>query len=191
MAHLAAALQPADAGLRFLHEQAVSLKTLYILFFIELGTRQVHLAGCTEHPNAMWVTQRALQVRWQLDDRAVPMRFLIHDNDTTFTIGFDAVFQAQGIQVIHTPFQAPNANAFAERWIRSVRQECLDQLVLLGARHMRRVLAEYVTFYNTRRPHQGLERQCPVPLTVVSREGILQRRDILGGIMHDYERIAA
>lgn len=77
------------------------------LNFIELGTRYVDLAGCTEHPNAGWVTQQARQLCWALEDRAVPMRFLIHDNATTFTIGFDAIFQAQGIEVIHTPFQAP------------------------------------------------------------------------------------
>ncbi len=171
--------------------ETANLKTLYVLFFIELGTRQVHLAGCTEHPNAVWITQQARQVCWHLEDRALPMRFLIHDNATTFTIGFDAVFQAQGIAVIHTPFHAPNANAFAERWIRSVRQECLDKLVLLGEWHVRRVLAEYVTFYNTRRPHQGLEQQCPIPLSMVSRDGLVQRRDVLGGIIHDYLRTAA
>ena len=171
--------------------ETVILNTLYVLFFIELGTRQVHLAGCTEHPTAVWVTQQARQLCWELEDRAVPMRFLIHDNDTTFTVGFDAVFQAQGIEVVHTPFHAPNANAFAERWIRSVRQECLDKLVLLGEWHVRRVLAEYVTFYNTRRPHQGLEQQCPIPLTIVSRDGPVQRQDVLGGIVHDYLRTAA
>ena len=121
----------------------------------------------------------------------MPMRFLIHDNGTTFTAGFDSVFQAQGIEVIHTPFHAPSANAFAERWIRSVRQECLDKLVLLGEWHVRRVLAEYVTFHNTRRPHQGLAQQCPVSLPVVSGQGIMQRRDVLGGIVHDYLRAAA
>ncbi len=119
------------------------------------------------------------------------MRFHNHDNDTTFTTGFDAVIHGQGMAVIHTPFHAANANAFAERWIRSVRQEWLDKLVLLGEWHARRVLAAYVTFYNTRRPHPGLEHQCPVPLTVVTSEGIVQRRDILGGIIHDYERTAA
>ena len=86
---------------------------------IELGTRHVHLAGCTEHPNAVWVTQQARQFCWQLEDSAVLMRFLIHDNDTIFSAIFDAVFQAQGIEVIHTPYRAPNANAVAERWIRS------------------------------------------------------------------------
>jgi transposase InsO family protein len=121
----------------------------------------------------------------------MPMRFLIHDNDTIFTASFDAVFQAQGIEFIHTPYRAPNANGVSERWIRSVRQECLDKLVLMGEWHVRRVLAEYVTFYNTRRPHQGLDQQCPVPLSVVSDEGLVQRRDVLGGIAHDYVRAAA
>jgi putative transposase len=91
----------------------------------------VHLAGCTEHPYAVWVTQQTRQFCWQLEDCAAPRCFLIHDNDTMFTASFDAVFQAQGIEVIHTPYRAPNANAVAERWIRSVRQECLDKLVLL------------------------------------------------------------
>ena len=171
--------------------ETVNLKTLYVLFFIELGTRQVHLAGCTPHPNAVWVTQQARQLCWELEDRALPMRFLIHDNDTTFTTDFDAVFQAQGIEVVHTPFQAPNANVFAERLVRSIRQECLDHLVLLGEWHVRRVLAEYVAFYNTRRPHQGLAQQCPVPWTLVSSDGSVQRRDVLGGIVHDYLRAAA
>jgi len=151
----------------------------------------VHLAGCTEHPNAVWVTQQARQLCWQLEDSAAPMRFLIHDNDTIFTASFDAIFQTQGIEVIHTPYRAPNANAVAERWIRSVRQECLDKLVLLGEWHVRRVLAEYVTFYNRRRPHQGRNQQCPIPLTVVSGDGRVQRRDVLGGIIHDYLRAAA
>ncbi len=171
--------------------ETVDLKTLYVLFFIELGTRQVHLAGCTQHPNTMWVTQQARQLCWKLEDQTVPMRFLIHDNDSTFTLSFDAVFQAQGIEVIHTPFQAPNANAFAERFVRSIRQECLDHLVLLGEWHVRRVVAEYVTFYNTRRSHQGLDQQCPIPLTIVPSDGLVQRHDVLGGIIHDYLCVAA
>ena len=171
--------------------ETATLKTLYVLFFIELGTRQVHLAGCTQHPNAMWVVQQARQLSWQLEGCPLPMRFLIHDNDTKFTAGFDAVFQAAGLEVIHTPFHAPNANAVAERFVRSIREECLDQLVFLGHWHVRRVLKEYMTFYNTRRPHQGLAQQCPVPLTIVSRQGAVQRRDVLGGILHDYARAAA
>jgi len=119
------------------------------------------------------------------------MRFLIHDNDTKFTQGFDAVFQSDGIEVFHTPFRALNANAFDERFVRSIREECLDQLLMLGDWHLRRVLTEYVTYYNTRRPHQGLAQQCPVPLVCVSRNGTVQCRDVLGGIIYDYGRVAA
>ncbi|MEP7286713.1 MAG: integrase core domain-containing protein [Chloroflexota bacterium] len=112
---------------------------------------------------------------YQLSNRIVfacrPLPFLAFSS-------FDAVFQAHGIEVIHTPFQAPNANAFAERFVRSIRQECLDHLVLLGEWHVRRVLAEYVTFYNIRRPHQGLDQQCSVPLTIVPSDGLVQRRDV-------------
>lgn len=141
--------------------QTVNLKTLYVLFFIELGSRQVHLADGTEHPNAVWVAQQARQWCWVLEEQTLPMRFLIHDNATMFTTGFDAVMQAQGIEVIHSPCHAPNANAFAECWIRSVRQECLDKLVLLGPWHVRRVLTEYVSFYNTRRPIKGCSSSVP------------------------------
>jgi putative transposase len=119
------------------------------------------------------------------------MRLLIHANDTKFTAGFDAVFQAAGLEVVHTPFHAPKANAVAERFVRSIREECLDQLVLLGEWHVRRVLNEYVTFFNTRRPHQGLAQQCPVWLPIISQTGGAQCRDILGGIPHDYARDAA
>lgn len=100
----------------------------------------MHLTGCTAHPDAVWVTQQARQLCWELDSRTPPMRFLIHDNDTKFTVGFDAVFQAQGIDVIHSPFHAPNANV--ERVVRSVRQECLDQLLILAERHLQHVLCE-------------------------------------------------
>ncbi len=93
--------------------ETATLKTLYVLFFIELGTRQVHLAGCTEHPDATWLGQQARQFSWELDSGTLPIRFLVHDNDTKFTAGFDAVFQAAGLEVIHTPVHAPNANAYA------------------------------------------------------------------------------
>jgi hypothetical protein len=108
------------------------LQTVYVLFFIELGTRRVHLAGCTMHPNSAWVTQQARQMVWVLEDRAPAIHFLIHDNDTKFTTTFDSIFQSEGITVIHTPFRAPNANAFAERWVRTVRDECLRKLLIVN-----------------------------------------------------------
>jgi hypothetical protein len=119
------------------------LKTLYVLLFIERGTRRVHLAGCTATPMAAWVTHQARQMRWQIHDGTGPMRFLIHDRDAKFPTAFDTVFATEGITIIRTPYQAPTANAFAARWIRSVRAEWLDQLLILNERHLHRVLTEY------------------------------------------------
>jgi putative transposase len=167
------------------------LKTLYVLFFIELGSRRVHLAGCTSSPTTAWVTQQARQLSWQIRDGALPVRFLIHDRDTKCPAAFDTVFASEDMTIIRTPVQTPNANAFAERWIRSVREECLDKLLILGERHLERVLTTYVAYYNRARPHQGIDQQCPVPLESAARDGSIERRDLLGGVLHDYYRRAA
>jgi putative transposase len=167
------------------------LQTLYVFFFIELGSRQVHLAGCTAHPNAMWVTQQARQLLWELDGRTPPIHFLIHDNDSKFTEAFDTVFRAEHIHVIHTPVRAPNANAVAERWVRSVRNECLDKVLIFTESHLRRVLREYVTYFNGTRPHQGLAQQSPIPRVLPTADGPVRCRAMLGGILHDYYRDAA
>ncbi len=119
------------------------------------------------------------------------VQFLIHDNDGKFTPAFDAVFQAAGVHVIHTPFRAPNANAYAERWVRTVREECLDRLFILSAGHLHRVLQEYVDYYNRARPHQGLQQQAPIPFPQALPLGAIHCRDVLGGILHDYQREAA
>ncbi len=167
------------------------LKTLYVLFFIELGSRRVHLAGCTTSPTSAWVAQQARHLSWQIQDGTLPVRFLIHDRDTKFPAAFDGVFTAEDVTIIRTPVQAPNANAHAERWIRSVREECLDKLLILDEGHLRRVLRAYLDYYNLARPHQGLDQQCPVPLESTTRAGPIERRDILGGVLHDYYRRAA
>ncbi len=146
----------------FFTAETVWLKTIYVLFFIEFGTWRVHLAGCTATPTTAWVTRQARQMRWELDDRAMPMRFLIHDRDTTFSAAFDTVFAAENSTIIRTPYQAPKANAFAERWVRSVREECLDYLLIVNEWHLQRILQEYVTYFNHTRPHQGIDQQCPV-----------------------------
>jgi len=174
----------------FFTVETATLQTVYVLFFIELGSRRVHLAGCTPTPNSAWVTQQARQFTWTLAERTPPMRFLIHDRDTKFSRTFDTVFQGQGIEIIRTPFRSPKANAFAERWVRSVRAECLDHLLILNQRHLRRVLTEYIDYYNASRPHQGIAQHTPIPSLQV-REGPLQRRDVLGGILHDYYRKVA
>ena len=167
------------------------LKTVYALFFIELATRRVYLAGCTAHPTAAWVTQQARQLTWAMQDADTSPRFLIHDRDAKFPPTFDAVFAAEGVAILRTPYRAPNANAFAERWVRSARVECLDHVLVAGEAHLRRVLAEYVAFYNHARPHQGLDQRCPVTLPTPARDGPVRRRDRLGGLLHDYYRDAA
>ncbi len=119
------------------------------------------------------------------------MRFLIHDRDAKFPAAFDTVFTVEGVTIIRTPYQAPKANAFAERWIRSVREECLDHLLILTERHLQRVLSAYVAYYNHARPHQGIGQQCPVSLLPCVVHGSIRRRDMLGGVIHGYYRQAA
>jgi len=167
--------------------ETVWLKTIYVLFFIELGSRQVRIAGITTNPNEIWVTQQSRQLVWDLQDQDRPIRFLIHDNDTKFSNAFDAVFSSEGIRVINTPFHAPNANAFAERWVRTVREECLDHILILSTTHLKRVLIEFSNYYNSSRPHQGIDQQTPIPQQLPP-SGIVHRRKILGGIINDYYR---
>jgi putative transposase len=170
--------------------ETFNLQLVYVLFWIELGSRRVYLAGCTAHPDSAWVTQQARQVIWQLADEQRAMRFVIHDHDTKFSAAFDAVFVAEGIAPVLTPCQAPQANAVAERWVRTVRQECLDHILFVNQRHLQRTLKAYVAYYNHRRPHQGIGQMMPVP-SQPTHSGPLRRRDILGGIIPDYYREAA
>ncbi len=121
----------------------------------------------------------------------MPIRFLIHDRDTKFPAAFDMVFTSEEVTIIRTPVQAPNANAFAERWIRSVREECLDKILVVGEGHLQRVLTAYVDYYNQARPHQGIDQRCPIPLASTARASPVERRDLLGGVLHGYYRRAA
>jgi len=171
----------------FFTVETIWLKTIYVLFFIELGSRQVHIAGITSNLNGFWVSQQARQLVWELPGNDRSLCFLIHDNDTKFSKAFDAVFESEGIHVIHTPFQAPNANAFAERWVRTVREECLDHILITGSSHLKRVLVEYSNYYNTSRPHQGIDNQTPIPHQQRSI-GSIHRKKILGGIINNYYR---
>ncbi len=175
----------------FFTVETLFLRTAYVLFFCELGTRRVHLAGRTAHSTTAWVTQQARHLSWQIQDGALPMRFLIRDRDAMFPASVDTVLASEGVEIIRTPFRAPNANAVAERWIRSAREEVLDHLLIVHERHLRRVLTEYVAYFNQRRPHQGLGQRCPETLAPASVDGVLERRDILGGLIHDYDRVAA
>ena len=137
------------------------------------------------------MTQQARQFSWTIQDGMLPVRFLIHDRDTKFTSAFDTVFASEDVTIIRTPVRAPNANAFAERWVRSVREECLDRILIINERHLHRVLTTYVEYYNYARPHQGIDQRCPIPLESTPRAGPIERRNILGGVLHDYYRRAA
>lgn len=148
----------------FFTVETLFLQTIYVFFFIELSTRHIHFAGCTHRPNRSWVTQQARQLTWILDQDDIPGRFLIRDRDSKYSSAFDAVFQSNNIDIILTPIHAPKANAFAERWIRSVREECLDKIIAVNQHHLRRVMKAYVSYYNTARPHQGIQQQTPIPL---------------------------
>ena len=123
----------------FFTVETIFLKTIYVFFFIELGSRRVYFAGCTTNPDGNWVTQQARQFVWDLEDREPRLRFLIHDRDSKFTDAFDAVFRSEGMKIILTPARAPNANAHAERWVRSARTESLDKLLIINQSHLRSV----------------------------------------------------
>ena len=175
----------------FFTVETLFLQTIYVLFFIEIGSRRVHFAGCTSHPKSEWVTQQARQLMWDLEDVEPSMRFLIRDRDTKFTDSFDTVFRSEGIDVIYTPIRAPNANTYAERWIRSVREECLDKLLIINQAHLQRVMREFIRYHNTARPHQGICQQIPIPKSIPDTTGPLRCRHVLGGIIHDYYRDVA
>jgi putative transposase len=177
----------------FLTVDTVFLQRLYVLFVIELGTRKVHLLGVTEHPSGPWVTQVARNLVGDLEEQNRQFKFLIRDRDTKFTAGFDEVFASEGIEIIRTPVRAPRANAYAERWVRTVRSECLDRLLLVGPRHTERVLREYMCHYNEQRPHRGIDLAVPVathsPYIPAVPESVT-RRDVLGGLIHEYQAAA-
>lgn len=149
----------------FFTVETIWLRTLYVSFVIELQTRRVHLAGVTADPDSGWVTQTARNLWWDLRGRG-RFRHLIRDRDSRYTRSFDAVFAADGIEAILTPVRAPKANSFAERWVRTVRRECLDWTLILGRRHLERALREYVTHYNAKRPHRGIELRAPESLPI-------------------------
>jgi putative transposase len=178
-------------ALDFFTVETVWLRTMYVLFAIEVGSRRVHLLGVTRNPDSAWVTQQARNLA--VGEWLLGVRFLIRDRDSKFSAPFDEVFRTEGVQVIRTPIRAPKANAFAERWVRTARRECLDHLLILGRRHLEGLLREFAGHYNAERPHRGLRlaRPSPSPSSSSIRSGPIHRRDLLGGMIHEYHREAA
>jgi len=179
----------------FAHVDTVFLRRLYLLFVIELDTRRVHLLGITRHPTGTWTTQVARNFVSTLDEHGHAFRRLVRDRDSKFTAPFDAVFASTGISVLRTPIRAPRANAYAERWIRTLRSECLDRMLIFGTAHLRAVLDEYLEHYNTHRPHRSLDQQPPAGSKLSLVPGVpcdtqVDRKEVLGGLINEYTHAA-
>jgi putative transposase len=176
----------------FLHVDTVLLHRLYVLFVMEVQTRAVHILGVTAHPAGTWTTQQARNLLMDFGERASECKFLIRDRDSKFAAAFDDVFSGNGTRVIKTPVQSPRANSFAERFVGTLRRECLDHILILGERHLRKVLAEYVRHYNGHRPHQGRQQQPPLRQSchAVDITARIERRQVLGGLISEYRRAA-
>jgi putative transposase len=177
----------------FFHVDAVLLNRLYVLFVIELGTRQVHILGVTATPTGAWAAQQARNLLMDLHERTGRFRFLLRDRDAKFTGTFDAVFASEGIRILLIPVRAPRANAFAERWVGTVRRELLDRMLIMGRRHLGSALSDYVTHYNGHRPHRSLGQAPPlgtVPPPAPAAHARVLRHDRLGGLIHEYAQVA-
>jgi putative transposase len=184
----------------FLTVDTLFLKRFYVLFFLELATRRVHLSGITTNPDGRWVTQQARNLLMVLDDEGIRRPgFVVRDRDSKFTREFDEVFRSEGVRVIKAPVRAPKARAHAERWVGSVRRECLDRLLIVGRRHLDHVLATYTQHFNEHRPHRALGQRPPLGKSPPSSEqptaevidlDRVRRRDRIGGLIHEYQLAA-
>ncbi|MFD2768307.1 integrase core domain-containing protein [Micromonospora eburnea] len=191
---------------RFLHTQAstilacdffhvdcaVTLRRLYVFFVMEVGSRYVHVLGVTANPDGAWTLQQARNLLMELGERAGRFRYLIRDRAGQFTAAFDAVLADEGITACKIPPRSPRANAYAERFVRTVREEVTDRMLITGERHLRQMMGRYARHYNGRRPHRSLQLRPPRsdrPVVDLTLERI-KRRPALGGLINEYERAA-
>jgi putative transposase len=171
---------------------AVTLQRLYCFFVIEVGSRYVHILGITANPDGSWTTQQIRNLLMDLGDHAADFRYLVRDRAGQFTDVFDTVLADAGIKAVKIPPRSPRANAYAERFVLTVRTELTDRILIFGERHLRAILAQYETHYNGRRPHRSRQLRPPRPdhpVADLSKERV-KRRPVLGGLINDYERAA-
>jgi hypothetical protein len=174
----------------FFHFDTVGLTRLYALFVMEVHTRIVHVLGVTAHPTGEWAAQRARELMWQLGDRADRFTHLIRDRDAKFTAGFDAVMVSEDIDVVKIPPRSPNCNPYAERFVRSVREECLDRMLVYDRGHAETVLRSYARHFNSHRPHQGRGQLAPLddPNVIPLPTARIERRTAVAGLINEYRR---
>ena len=167
-----------------------TLKRLHVLFFVEIGTRRVHLGGITANPTGAWTTQAARNFLMGVDR---PFRFVVHDGGGQYAPAFDGVFEAAGIEPITTPPRAPMANAYAERWVRTLRHELLDRTLIWNERQLRRLIGDYLDHYNAHRPHRALHQHAPDDdrtLTNIAAGQAVERRTTCAGLIGEYRTAA-
>ena len=176
----------------FLHVDTVFLRRLYVLFVMEIRTRRVHVLGVTAHPTGAWTAQQARNLLMNLGERAGHFKFLVRDRDSKFTAAFDEVLAGNGVRIIKTPVRSPRANSFAERYVGTLRRECLDHLLVYGEQHLRQVLAAYARHYNEHRPHQSREQRPPLrePGQAVDVTARIKRTHVVQGLISEYRRAA-
>jgi putative transposase len=175
---------------------AVTLRRLYVFFMLEAGTRHVYVLGVTAHPDGAWTMQQARNLLMELGERAARFRFLVRDRAGQFTEAFDAVLSGAGVEVVKIPARSPQANAYAERWVRTARAEVTDRMLIAGPRHLRAVLNEYAAHYDQHRPHRARDLRPPDCEDISMAEiadlttARIRRRRVLGGLINEYERAA-
>src|ERR1039457_4225523 len=195
--HAPPARPPGIVAVDFLHVDTVLLTRLYVLVFIEPGTRRMHLGGVTASPAGEWTVQQARNLALNFGERFEDVKFLIRDRGSNFTASFDAVFQAAGTRIIRTAVQAPRMNATCERLVGTLRRELLDRMLILGAQHLHAILTEYQAHYNPARPHQGIAQRVPDDERDAPRASVtsidtqqIRRKPVLGGLINEYTHAA-
>ena len=169
----------------------VLLRRYYVLFFIELQTRRVHVAGSTRNPNSAWTTQAARNLFLRHGERLTACRALVRDRGSQFTAAFDETFRSEGIKILKTPVRTPVANAFAERWIGTLRRELLDRTLIWNQAHLERLIVDYINHYNEHRPHRSLDQHPPshievTPIRPASDHAQVHRTSRCDGLIHEY-----